>query len=105
MASLEMAAQRSRHLLPLVAIALIGSLGGCEYAPDDVSVPTAGSPTTEEAGAVPPLPDSGDIDAGTYLVTDFRVPFEITVPDGWLTTDGDGWPRTTRITRMKGPSS
>ncbi|WP_461172311.1 hypothetical protein M1D93_15130 [Arthrobacter sp. Z1-9] len=39
---------------------------------------------------MPPLPDSGDIDAGTYLVTGFTVPFEVTVPDGWSTGDGDG---------------
>ncbi|WP_104164893.1 hypothetical protein [Arthrobacter sp. SX1312] len=85
---LEKAAQRSRHLLLLVAIALIGCLGGCESAPDDASLPSTSSPTTE-AGAVPPLPDSGDIDAGTYLVTSYTEPFEITVPDGWLSDGGD----------------
>jgi hypothetical protein len=78
MTSLEKAAHRSRHLLPMVAIALIGRLGGCEYKPDDVSLPSARVPTTEagtvpplqdtgdvDAGRVPPLPDSGDVDAGT----------------------------------------
>jgi len=96
MTPLEKATQRSRHLLPLVVIALIGCLGGCEYAPNDISLPSASIPTTEasfpttEASGIPPLPDSGDIDAGTYLVTDFTVPFEITVPDGWSTLDGDG---------------
>jgi hypothetical protein len=100
MTSLEKAAQRSRYLLPLVAIALIGCLGGCEYEPDDVSFPSASFPTTE-AGTVPPLPDihagrvapfpeSGVIDAGTYLVTGYPVPIEITVPDGWVTYDGSG---------------
>ena len=59
MTPLEKAAQRSRHLLPLVAIALIGCLGGCEYESDDVSLPSASFPTTE-ARTVPPLPDSGD---------------------------------------------
>ena len=34
-------------------------------------------------GTVPPLPSGRDIDAGTYLVTSFTEPFEITVPDGW----------------------
>lgn len=97
------AAQRSRHLLSLVAIALIGCLGGCEYGSDDVPHPSASSPNTE-ARTFPPLPDgggtrtvpllpeSGDIDAGTYLVpaAGFTVPFEITVADGWSSTDGDG---------------
>ena len=102
MTPLEKAAQRSRHLLPLVAIALIGSLGGCQYEPDNVSLPSASTPTTEaRAGSplpengdtrtVPPLPESGDIDAGTYLVpvAGYTEPFEITVPDGWFALDGD----------------
>ncbi|WP_425455786.1 hypothetical protein [Arthrobacter crusticola] len=84
----EKAAQRSRHLLPLVTIALIGCLGGCQNEPDDAPLPSARVPATE-AGTVPPLPDSGDIDAGTYFVTSLTEPFEITVPDGW-TSDGDG---------------
>lgn len=88
MTPLELVAQRSHHLLPLVAIALIGCLGGCVSEPDDVSLPSASFSTTE-ASTVPPLPESGDIDAGTYLFTGFTVPFEITVPDGW-TADGDG---------------
>jgi hypothetical protein len=83
------AAQRSRHLLLLIAIALIGCLVGCESEPDDASLPSTSVPTTE-ARSVPPLPDSGDIDAGTYLVTSYTEPFEITVPDGWLTGDGVG---------------
>lgn len=98
-APLQKAAQRSRHLLPLLVIALIGCLGGCEYEADDVSLPSASFPTTEgpspaptmEAGTVAPLPCSGDIgpgicdiDAGTYLVPSFTEPFEITVPDGWF---------------------
>jgi hypothetical protein len=103
MTPLEKAAQRSRQLLPLVAIALIGCLGGCQYGPDNVPLPSASSPTTEartfaplpdgvDTRAVPPLPESGDIDAGTYqvLVTGYTAPFEITVPDGWSTEDGDG---------------
>jgi hypothetical protein len=94
------AAQRSRQLLPLVAIALIGSLGGCQYEPDNVPLPSPSSPTTEARTApplpdgggtrtVPPLPESGDIDAGTYLVpvAGYTEPFEITVPDGWFALD------------------
>ena len=94
------AAQRSRQLLPLVAIALIGCLGGCQYEPDNVPLPSASSPTTEARTApplpdgggtrtVPPLPESGDIDAGTYLVpvAGYTEPFEITVPDGWFALD------------------
>jgi hypothetical protein len=86
---LEKAAQRSRHLLTLVTIALIGCLGGCEYESNDASLPSASSPVTE-ARTVSPLPESGDIDAGTYLVpvAGYKEPFEITVPDGWFTLDG-----------------
>ena len=86
---LELAARRSPRLLLLVAVALMGCLGGCEYEPDGVSLPSASSPTTE-AGTGSSLPESGDIDPGTYLITSFAENFEITVPDGWSTTDGDG---------------
>lgn len=102
MTPLELAAQQSRHLWPLVAIALIGCLGGCQYESDDVSLPSASTPTTEvrtppplpnggDTGTVPPLPKNGDIDAGTYLVLvpGYTEPFEITVPDGWKSFDGD----------------
>lgn len=102
MTPLEKDAKRSRHLLPLVAIALIGCLGGCQYESDNASLPSASSPTTE-ARTVPPLPESGDtrtvrplpksgdIDAGTYLVpiAGYKEPFQITVPDGWFALDGD----------------
>ncbi|WP_243836898.1 hypothetical protein [Paenarthrobacter nitroguajacolicus] len=97
----EKAAQRSRHLLPLVTIALIGCLGGCEYASKDASLPSASSPITEartdpplpesrDNRTVHPLPESGDIDAGTYLVpvAGYKEPFEITVPGGWFALDG-----------------
>ena len=86
---LELAARRSPRLLLLVAVALMGCLGGCEYESDDVSLPSASPPTTE-AGTGSSLPKSGDIDPGTYLITSFAENFEITVPDGWSTTDGDG---------------
>ncbi|CCQ45888.1 putative uncharacterized protein [Pseudarthrobacter siccitolerans] len=96
---LEKAAQRPRHLLPLIAIALIASLGGCQYESDDVPLPSVSAPTTEltlpppptDGGTrtVPPLPESGDIDAGTYLVpvAGYKEPFEITVSDGWFALD------------------
>ncbi|WP_104181828.1 hypothetical protein [Arthrobacter sp. B0490] len=100
MTPLEKATQRSRHLLLLVAIALVGGLGGCEYAPDDASLPSASTPTTEagtvppqpdggDSSTVPPLPDSGELEAGTYLVSSFTKPFEITVPGGWLSDGGE----------------
>jgi hypothetical protein len=46
--------------------------------------------STTEADTIAPFPESGVIDAGTYLVTGYPVPFEITVPDGWVTYDGSG---------------
>ena len=46
--------------------------------------------STAEADTVAPFPESGVLDAGTYLVTGYPVPFEITVPDGWTTDDGAG---------------
>ena len=96
-------ARRFRHLVPLVAIALLGCLGACEYESKDASRLPSPAPATE-AGAVPPgpdgggtatippLPDGGEIDAGTYLVLapGYPVPFEITVPAGWSSEDGDG---------------
>ncbi|ALV43763.1 hypothetical protein AU252_05090 [Pseudarthrobacter sulfonivorans] len=46
--------------------------------------------STAEANTIAPFPESGVIDAGTYLVTGYPVPFEITVPEGWETFDGAG---------------
>jgi hypothetical protein len=85
MTPLEMAAQRSRHHLPLVAIALLACFGLSGCTPTETPSP----PPTSEASDIPSLPESGDIDAGTYLFTGFTVPFEITVPDGWSTSDGE----------------
>jgi hypothetical protein len=98
----EKLAQRSRHLLPLVTIALIGGLGGCEYESDDASLPSASSPVSEAGTAsplpesrgtrtVPPLPESGDIDAGTYLVpvAGHNEPFKVTVSGRWFALDGN----------------
>lgn len=86
MTPLEKAAQRSRHLFPLVAIALLACFGLSGCTPTETPSP----PPTSEASDIPSLPESGDIDAGTYLVTSFTEPFEITVPDGWLSEGGDG---------------
>ncbi len=49
---------------------------------------TTSPDSTAQARTVAPFPQSGDIEAGTYLVTGYPVPFEITVPDGWQTVDG-----------------
>ncbi|MFC0678075.1 hypothetical protein ACFFGH_09490 [Lysobacter korlensis] len=67
-----------------VAVALLAGVGlaACTAA----EAPSPGS--TAEADTVAPFPQSGDIEAGTYLVTGYPVPFEITVPDGWETFDG-----------------
>jgi hypothetical protein len=97
-------AQWSRHLLSLLAIALIGCLGGCKYESDNGSLPAGIFLTTEartvspppdsggDTRTVPPLPENGDIPAGTYLVlvTGYTAPYEITVPHDWSATDGEG---------------
>ncbi|MFJ6452978.1 hypothetical protein [Paenarthrobacter sp. NPDC091669] len=102
MTPLEKAAKQSRHLLPLLTIALIGCLGGCEYESKDASLPSVTSsmmearrdpplPESRNPRTVRTLPDSGDIDAGTYLVpvAGYKEPFQITVPDGWFALDGN----------------
>jgi len=63
------------------AAALLLSIGlvGCA---------AAQPPTATHAGDAIPLPQNGDLDAGTYLVTSYPVPFEITVPDGWGISEG-----------------
>ncbi|MEU1973530.1 hypothetical protein ABZ477_17880 [Microbacterium sp. NPDC019599] len=48
---------------------------------------SAGAPPDEPSEAIP-LPSSGELEPGTYLVTGYAVPFEITVPDGW---ESFGW--------------
>jgi hypothetical protein len=54
------------------------SLPACSAPATTASAPTA------SAASIPPLPQNEEeLDAGTYLVTGFTVPFSITVPDGW----------------------
>ena len=73
---------RSRHVRVAVAFLACVGLAAC----------TATEPPSPASTAVvdtiAPFPESGWIDAGTYLVTGYPVPFEITVPDGWETFDG-----------------
>jgi hypothetical protein len=86
----------------ILSLGLLGPVGlsACTYeAPSPAPTTEAPSPapTTEapspapttEAGTGAPLPKGGDIDAGTYLVTSYTEPFEITVPDGWSTVEGE----------------
>lgn len=77
-------AARTRQLGIGVVILACAGLSACTGA----EAPSPAS--TTDARTVAPLPGSGDIDAGTYVVTGFTVPFEVTVPDGWSTPDGDG---------------
>ena len=56
----------------------------------DVYRPTEKGEFYGSTDTVAPFPESGVLEAGTYLVTRYSVPFEITVPDGWETFDGTG---------------
>ncbi len=78
-----------RRAIASASILSVGLLGPVGLSACTTAEAPSPAPTTE-ARTVAPLPESGDIDAGTYLVTSFTKPFEITVPDGWLTADGDG---------------
>jgi hypothetical protein len=84
------ASQRQHHsrlkgasrLVGLVAALLVWtSLVACTAAGPPTAAPTAQTEST-------PLPLDGDLDAGTYVVTGFTVPFEVTVPAGWRIHDG-----------------
>jgi hypothetical protein len=78
------AAHSTRSRRVGVAVALLACVG--------LAACTAAEPpspaSTAETHTVAPFPQSGPIDAGTYLVTGYPVPFKITVPDGWETFDG-----------------
>ena len=69
-----------------IGVVILACVGLSACTPAEAPSPAS----TAEADTITPFPESGDIDAGTYLVTGFTVPFEITVPDGWSTLEGDG---------------
>ncbi|WP_247048736.1 hypothetical protein [Arthrobacter rhizosphaerae] len=77
-------ATRSRRVGVVVALLACFGLAACTA----TEPPSPAS--TAEADTIAPFPESGVIDAGTYLVTGYPVPFQITVPDGWETFDGAG---------------
>jgi hypothetical protein len=68
------------------AVALLACFGLAACTATEPASPAS----TAEADTIAPFPESGELDAGTYLVTGYLVPFEITVPDGWVTYDGSG---------------
>ncbi|MET0844299.1 MAG: hypothetical protein ABWY23_10625 [Mycetocola sp.] len=74
-------ASRSRHVG--VAVALLACFGLTACTATEPPSPAS----TAEADTIAPFPQSGAIDPGTYLVTGYPVPFEITVPDGWQSFD------------------
>lgn len=82
--SLAAQATHSRRVGVVVALLACFGLAACTA----TEPPSPAS--TAEADTIAPFPESGVIDAGTYLVTGYPVPFEITVPDGWVTYDGSG---------------
>lgn len=81
---------RSRRLGLTVVLLTTLSAVGCTAALPATSPSPQPSATASPAGATPfPSGDFTELDAGTYLVTSFAVPFEITIPDGW--TGADDW--------------
>lgn len=66
------------------AVALLACLGLAACTSTEPPSPAS----TAEADTIAPFPQSGVLDAGTYLVTGYPVPFEITVPGGWITYNG-----------------
>ncbi|WP_457962672.1 hypothetical protein M1E17_14225 [Arthrobacter sp. D1-29] len=78
-------AHASRSWMAGITVAMLACFGLSGCTPTETPSP----PPTSEASDIPPFPESGDIDAGAYLVTGYTVPFEITVPDGWETADCD----------------
>ncbi len=88
---------RRRRLLPwgAAAVAPLAAAVGIAVFVDAPNQPK------HEADTISPFPQAGDIDAGTYIVTSYPVPFEITVPDGWedlrRREPGQGRPGSPRI--------
>ena len=78
-----------RFISTTSVLSLCLGLSACTVAETPSPAPTTEARTVPPFSTVPPLPDSGHIDPGTYLVTSFAENFEITVPDGW-SADGDG---------------
>ncbi len=74
-------ATRSRRVGVAAALLACVGLAACTAVEAPSPASTAGADTIE------PFPQSGAL-AGTYLVTRYPVPFEITVPDGWVTYNG-----------------
>ena len=74
-------ATRLRRVGVVVAVLACVGLTSCAA----VEAPSPAS--TAEADTIAPFPESGAL-SGTYLVTGYPVPFEITVPDGWVTYNG-----------------
>ncbi len=77
-------AQPTRSRRVGVAVALLACVGLAACTATEPPSPAS----TAAADTIAPFPETGWIDAGTYLVTGYPVPFEITVPDGWETFDG-----------------
>jgi hypothetical protein len=75
-------APRSQQMGVAVALLACAGLSACTATVTPPPVSTA------EADEIAPWPASGDIDPGTYVVTDLTVPFEITIPAGW---ESVGW--------------
>jgi hypothetical protein len=80
-------ATRSRGVGVAVAVLACFGLVACTAVEAPSPAPTG------EADTIAPFPDppGGVLDAGTYLVTLYPVPFEVTVPDGWGTGGGGLW--------------
>ncbi|MDF2048879.1 hypothetical protein [Arthrobacter sp. Cr_A7] len=77
--------RRAIALASILSVGLLGPVGLSACTTAEAPPPAA----TTEAPTVAPLPESGNLNAGSYLVTSFTEPFEITVPDGWLSDGGE----------------
>jgi hypothetical protein len=77
------AAQATRSRRVGVAVAVLACVGLTACTAAEAPPPAS----TAEADTIAPFPESGAL-AGTYLVTGYPVPFEITVPEGWVTYNG-----------------
>jgi hypothetical protein len=71
----------------VTVLACVG-LTACTAAEEPATEPPSPA-STAVADTIAPFPESGVLDAGTYLVSGYPVPFEITVPDGWRTYNGE----------------